>query len=185
LKFQREITILVQTEDHAECNHAHVHVTYVVSNASWTPKYDIRVFGNDEEMIINYYGIIRQSTGEDWNDTKLSLSTAQPSIGGNIPKLNTLNVNLEEKFVPVFKAESMVHLTRAQGFGYSGASAPNFRGEIQHLTANVETANVGSTTTFVIPRNATIPSDNNVISSHFFRYKQIKTLKVFFNFQKT
>ncbi len=34
---------------------------------------------------------IRQSTGEDWNEAALSLSTAQPSRGGTIPELPTLN----------------------------------------------------------------------------------------------
>ena len=34
-----------------------------------------------------YYGLIKQSTGEDWLDAKLSLSTANPSIGGSVPEL--------------------------------------------------------------------------------------------------
>ena len=34
-----------------------------------------------------YYGLIKQSTGEDWPDAKLSLSTANPSIGGCVPEL--------------------------------------------------------------------------------------------------
>ena len=34
-----------------------------------------------------YYGLIKQSTGEDWLDAKLSLSTANPSIGGCVPEL--------------------------------------------------------------------------------------------------
>ena len=35
-----------------------------------------------------YYGLIKQSTGEDWLDAKLSLSTANPSIGGSVPELD-------------------------------------------------------------------------------------------------
>ena len=34
-----------------------------------------------------YYGLIKQSTGEDWISAKLSLSTANPSIGGSVPEL--------------------------------------------------------------------------------------------------
>ena len=34
-----------------------------------------------------YYGLIKQSTGEDWTNAKLSLSTANPSIGGSVPEL--------------------------------------------------------------------------------------------------
>lgn len=41
--------------------------------------------------------MIIQSTGEDWNETKLSLSTATPSIGGNVPELGTTNVRIKPK----------------------------------------------------------------------------------------
>jgi hypothetical protein len=42
--------------------------------------------------------LIQQSTGEDWNDTKLSLSTAVPSIGGNVPTLETQNVKFKVEY---------------------------------------------------------------------------------------
>ena len=38
---------------------------------------------------VQYYGFIKQQTGEDWENAKLSLSTAQPSIGGSPPDLPT------------------------------------------------------------------------------------------------
>ena len=37
---------------------------------------------------MQYYGLIKQSTGEDWTNAKLSLSTANPSIGGTVPSLD-------------------------------------------------------------------------------------------------
>ena len=38
---------------------------------------------------MQYYGLIQQSTGEDWENASISLSTAQPSIGGSAPALPT------------------------------------------------------------------------------------------------
>ncbi len=38
---------------------------------------------------VQYYGLIQQVTGEDWENAKISLSTAQPSVGGSAPPLNT------------------------------------------------------------------------------------------------
>ena len=38
---------------------------------------------------MQYYGLIKQSTGEDWENANISLSTAQPSIGGSAPSLPT------------------------------------------------------------------------------------------------
>lgn len=43
--------------------------------------------------------MIVQSTGEDWIDTKISLSTAEPSVGGNVPELETVNVKVREPVV--------------------------------------------------------------------------------------
>lgn len=48
-----EITILV--EGLKDTNEIFLHVSYVVYNASWTPKYDIRVFSNDKTMIVNNF----------------------------------------------------------------------------------------------------------------------------------
>ena len=40
-----------------------------------------------------YFGKIKQSTGEDWDDASLSLSTAMPSVGGTPPELEMLRVH--------------------------------------------------------------------------------------------
>ena len=39
--------------------------------------------------------MITQTTGDDWNDTNLSLSTAVPSVGGNVPELDVTNVRIK------------------------------------------------------------------------------------------
>ncbi len=41
-------------------------VSYVVSNASWTPKYDLRVSSVERTMHVSYFGMVQQNTGEDW-----------------------------------------------------------------------------------------------------------------------
>ena len=73
-------------------------IFYLVANASWSPKYDIRVDGKDKSMLISYFGQIKQKTGENWNDTKICLSTAVPSIGGNVPELPTQTVGI--RYIP-------------------------------------------------------------------------------------
>jgi len=40
-------------------------------------------------MQVQYYGLIKQSTGEDWEKASIALSTAQPGIGGSAPHLPT------------------------------------------------------------------------------------------------
>ena len=36
--------------------------------------------------------MIKQSTGEDWNNANISLSTAQPDIGGSAPQLGVHHI---------------------------------------------------------------------------------------------
>ncbi len=42
-------------------------ISYVVSNAGWTPKYDLRVSSSERTMQVTYFGVVKQSTGEDWS----------------------------------------------------------------------------------------------------------------------
>lgn len=63
-------------------------VSYLVRGASWQPIYDARASFDKSEVEFISYGIIRQSTGEDWNDVETYLSTAKPSIGGRMPYVN-------------------------------------------------------------------------------------------------
>ncbi|EAY29226.1 mucoidy inhibitor MuiA family protein [Microscilla marina] len=72
-------------------------LSYVVYNASWRPVYDLRVSTQDKRMHITYNAIVEQNTGENWNDTLLKLSTAQPQISGQQPSLSPWRINL---FVP-------------------------------------------------------------------------------------
>lgn len=62
---------------------------YQVSQACWSPSYDVRVWVDDDEaphLEIGYYGLVKQNTGEDWNNCSLILSTATPSVGGSPPR---------------------------------------------------------------------------------------------------
>jgi uncharacterized protein (TIGR02231 family) len=62
-------------------------VSYLVNNASWQPLYDARADFEKSEVELVSYGILTQTTGEDWNDVGISLSTAKPSIGGRMPEI--------------------------------------------------------------------------------------------------
>jgi len=52
---------------------------YVVRRASWSPSYDIRVRSGEQRVELLYSGNVVQSTGEDWTNVRLSLSTSDPS----------------------------------------------------------------------------------------------------------
>ncbi len=60
---QQVIGVLLTVREEAEIQ---LLVSYVVSNASWTPKYDLRVSSAERTMQVSYFGMVEQSTGEDW-----------------------------------------------------------------------------------------------------------------------
>lgn len=62
-----------------------VEVSYLVGGANWNPVYDARTKVAENKLELSAYGVIRQSSGEDWVDADLTLSTAQPTLSGRMP----------------------------------------------------------------------------------------------------
>ncbi|MFK7929956.1 MAG: mucoidy inhibitor MuiA family protein [Myxococcota bacterium] len=64
-----------------------VKLRYAVTGAGWSPAYDLRFEPSEDKLGLSYLGVVRQSTGEDWTNVKMSLSTATPEVGGTLPRL--------------------------------------------------------------------------------------------------
>ena len=62
-------------------------VNYVVGNAGWTPLYDVRAVDTKGPLNLLYRANVFQSTGENWKNVRLKLSTANPTLGGVKPDL--------------------------------------------------------------------------------------------------
>jgi len=73
---------------------AKLRLSYLVSNASWTPSYNVRATDARDEITIEYNASIQQMSGEDWNDVEMVLSTATPSLVATAPKLEPLAIKL-------------------------------------------------------------------------------------------
>jgi uncharacterized protein (TIGR02231 family) len=79
---------------------AKLRVTYNVRNARWAPLYDARLDtgAKDRKPALELVrrAEITQSTGEDWTDVALSVSTVRAAQGGNAPELKPLLVQYPE-----------------------------------------------------------------------------------------
>lgn len=60
-------------------------LSYLVRGASWQPLYEARADFEKSEVELVSKAIVRQNTGEDWQDVEMILSTARPLAGGNMP----------------------------------------------------------------------------------------------------
>jgi uncharacterized protein (TIGR02231 family) len=63
-------------------------VAYTTPQVQWYPQYDARVEFERTKTALSAFAVVRQSSGEDWNNVQLTLSTARPSLGGQMPELN-------------------------------------------------------------------------------------------------
>jgi uncharacterized protein (TIGR02231 family) len=87
---------------------ANFELSYYVSNCGWVPLYDIRVKDVNNPAKITAKANVFQSTGQDWKNVKLSLSTGNPTQGNTKPILNPWTLAIyENRPQPVAYQKSM------------------------------------------------------------------------------
>jgi len=115
-----KVTIVVLADEDGP---AELALSYNVTGASWTPLYDVRAHiagdaspadkTDSHSVLLHYRASIAQQTGEHWNNVALTLSTASPQLGSDIPTLNQHTIG---ELVP-----PVVHPFVAKGGGLFGA----------------------------------------------------------------
>jgi uncharacterized protein (TIGR02231 family) len=92
---------------------AKVELTYLVGGAEWSPAYEARADESAGSVELSTWATLKQTTGEDWTNARLLLSTAVPSQNATPPELQKLVVSaLErqpEKKVLVRRDEEVAH----------------------------------------------------------------------------
>lgn len=64
-----------------------ISASYLIYQANWYPEYDARVDYGKGKIKLACLGIVKQTSGEDWQNIELTLSTAKPTISGRMPEL--------------------------------------------------------------------------------------------------
>lgn len=67
-------------------------ITYMVANAGWYPKYDVRVKDIKSPLQLIYKAELFQNTGIDWKNVKLRFSNGSPNQSGMVPTLMPWNL---------------------------------------------------------------------------------------------
>jgi uncharacterized protein (TIGR02231 family) len=148
-------------------------LSYTVPGASWVPSYDARLASAERLVQLDYFGIVRQNTGEDWKDVALTLSTARPSLGGAAPVLSVWQLDV---FNPILLRQQAAREERQRHDMANKAVAPaavNMQTLTSNLTEGVggedkdaffatATIEAGATSAaFKIAVSSSIPSDNS------------------------
>jgi len=148
-----------------------IDLTYLASNAGWTPLYDIRSEAASGKISLTYKAQVRQQTGLDWDDVKLSISTNNPYANKTKPELSPWYIDyqayrkdLDEKAKmrgALGEAPAVNSMMYNSGFAYSQQSVED--DEIA-LTPEAFTTVVQQliSAEFKIDLNYSIASDNQV-----------------------
>src|SRR5580700_4789570 len=121
---------------------ATLRVTYAVRNARWVPLYDTRLDTGTKDrkpaLELVRRAEITQTTGEDWSNVALAVSTVRIARGGNAPDLTSLIVQYPQ-VAPVSDLKDGPVLRR-QMQGLASAVAPAPAGEVLKKEADEQQA---------------------------------------------
>ncbi|MBI5361398.1 MAG: mucoidy inhibitor MuiA family protein [Planctomycetes bacterium] len=150
-----------------------VTITYLIWNANWQPRYDVRILPEEGKVEITYKAFVAQNTGENWDNVNLVLSTAQPSVSGRIPELLAWNLNIYAPPPPPMAsapaAPGMMGMMRAEKSADKMQKGDFERDEMNDMAKSNAVANQavaqaverGTAVFFEIEKPENIPSDGS------------------------
>ena len=140
--------------------HATLKVTYAVRHARWTPLYDARLDTGTKDrkpaLELVRRADITQTTGEDWSNIALAVSTVRMARGGSAPDLNSLIVQYPPAQPPRPMGLAQESYRRAMT---APAAAPAPADEIMEKKADEQQASVEVSAfqvTFKIPGRVSV-----------------------------
>lgn len=168
---QENFNIILSLEA-SEAGEFNLEVSYLVQEASWKPLYDLSFSTTSQILNINYLAEVKQSTGEDWLDVALTLSTAKPGLGSLPPKLTPWYVDIQQpnyssarkmrsRAEPDSRQEEMAAMPFA-GMTPALEETAIWSAQGEQLKAQIATAEVykqGGVITFGISSGGNIPTD--------------------------
>ena len=161
---KQETAILVELEAE-KSGSFRLEVSYRVPGATWQPSYEARADTGASQIEMASYALVRQQTGEAWDDVQLTLSTARPAMAGSMPELQPWFLKPWE---PVYADANRVARMPAAGAPAEGLmkmnselegrlDQPRLQEEAKVAYATVQSQ--GPAVTFRLPRTASIPAD--------------------------
>lgn len=82
---RRDVQVRVESQEATDFD---LTMQYQTRGVAWNAVYDARLDTGKGEILLEQYGMVAQNTGEDWQNVALTLSTARPELGTEMPRLN-------------------------------------------------------------------------------------------------
>lgn len=146
-----EVEIRISSESQTS---AKINLTYLVANAGWYPKYDVRVNNIEKPLELTYKAEVYQNTGVDWNNVKLRFSNGDPRQSGVLPELSKWNLTFARNTISTYELPDRV--TTVKGTVVSdedGSPLPGVNVVVKGTTIGTVTDGYGNYT-LTLPNNA-------------------------------
>ena len=70
-----------------------INIEYLVRRVGWTSVYDIRVDSKRGRAILEHHALLRQESGEDWNNVKINLSNSRAELKPKVPAIHSYSLS--------------------------------------------------------------------------------------------
>ncbi len=84
---QDKVQQVIITVNAEKVTFGRLEISYAVSNAGWSPSYDLRAKDINSPVELTYKAQVYQNTGEEWNNVSLTLSSNNPNESKVKPNL--------------------------------------------------------------------------------------------------
>lgn len=138
-----------------------VRVSYLAQGARWDPTYDVRVAPDLTGVKVGFVAQVTQSTGEDWGEAEILLSTSTPSIGLDppTPPIQTVGLGWERGLSSL-----------GYNDGSAAPAAPAEEREDFKAAPQPEFRDRGISQQFVLPGRKSVPSNGE---AHRFLLREV------------
>ena len=128
---------------------------YLVRDAGWAPKYDVRAENNTDPVKLDYHANVFNHCGIDWEEVKMILSTSTPMQGAEKPTLEVWDVAAGAQLQSVSIMELNAVIVSSSRKGYFEGDKNGDQEDVTFQTIQAQELN----TEFPIENNYSIASD--------------------------
>ena len=165
-KVKRSVIVEIEVVKAGSLN---LDLSYMVRGASWNAMYDARADFEKSEVELVSYGVVRQSSGENWENVDMNLSTAQVTASGNMPEANSWFIRPEAPPVPMKRREMLAEMKEdrfmeksvaREGYSYAAAAqAPAAPTMMNAVNVYAQAQSKGVSVAYKLTRKATVKTD--------------------------
>lgn len=143
---RKEVTVLIESDIAITTN---IELTYLVSNAGWSPVYDIKAISTDEPITLIYRAKVFNNTAIDWDNIDITLSTNDANLDNAKPQLTPWYIQASSPIVTTGSSGRYYNKANATPQVYQQANVANLDNNYGYDDNDNGVGGVGDNTTMV------------------------------------